>query len=349
MNARLLVVVALLALPFAAAGCLYGRGPAGEMGNLALRSDCGLQALTSAGSLYLEKKEPNDAFIVFKRAVEIDPKSYDAQLGLAKACGELGEAKIGLNAAETAHALDPKQADPLIAAGRICFASWRFDEARKYLTEAVALDPKRAEAWRELGRVQGRQARREEGGSWTEAIRALQKACALEDQSAENHALLAEAYAEIGQLNGATDEYAKAVALDPKSADYPRNLAWLLIVQKKDLERARALALQSDKLKRGDGDALVAAAVALIRQGKTDEAIDELRSAIDKVSGNPDVYFFLAEAAAERGSREDYVLAASAWQYLQAAGVAPRHASVQDIRLVRTAIEDGIQKYGLGR
>jgi Tfp pilus assembly protein PilF len=326
---------------------MYGLGPAGEAGNAAVRSDCPVATLTAAGKAYLDKSAPNDAFIVYRRAVAADPKSYDAQLGLAKACAEIGESTVGLDAAEAAAALEPKEAEPISVAGRISAGAWKLDEAERYFAEATKLGPAQAEAWRDLGRVRLRRLALG-AGSLADAVTALEKARGLDDKNAETHALLAEAYVRVPRVKDATQEYTRAVALDSSNADYPRNLAWLLIAQGKGLQQARELAQKSDGLQRGDGDALVAAAVALLRQGEVDDAISELRDAVGKVNSNPDAYFFLAQAAARRGRPEDYEMAVSALQYLRGAGLTPRHASQAELEAVLEQIRQGVKRLQIG-
>lgn len=346
MNCRSVAIAAfpmLLLLP----GCLEGRGPAGEAGNAAMRGTSSLATLLTAGRLYLAADCPNDAFVAFKRAVQLDGKSYEAQLGLARACAELGEATLGMEAAEAAAALKPKEADPLLAAGRICAGSWKLDHAERYYARAVKLAPTNAEAWRELGRVRLRRAAIT-GSSVSEAVTALVRARDLDGKNAEARALLAEAYVRASRPDAAIAEYTRAVALDPSNADYPRNLAWLLIMRGRDLDRARELALKSDQLQRGDGDALVAAAVALLRQGQIEEAIEEFQEVIRKSASNPDAYFFLAQATAQRGRPGDYETAVSALQYMKGMGLTPTHASQRELEQLLDRIRTGLQRLQTG-
>ncbi len=343
MKLRSFPAATLALLPLLVGGCLQGRGPAGDPGNIAVRANSPVAALVQAGQLYLDHEEPNDAFIVLRRAVTLDPKSYEAQLGLAKACGELGELTVGLNAAQAAAGLKPSEAEPLFAAGHICAASWKLEPAEDYYSQAVKLNPKHLEAWRDLGRVRLRRAA-VAGASVAPAIEALEKARALGGKDAEAGALLAEAYARASRYDDAIAEYTRAVALDPKNADYARNLAWLLLLQDKAPEKARELALKSDELQRGDGDALVAAAVALLRQGDVDGAIKELQSAVQKVGSNADAYAFLAQAAARRGRAEDLDMAISALKYMRGMELTPRHMSPQELNDLVQQIGQSVQQ-----
>jgi Tfp pilus assembly protein PilF len=326
------------------AGCLAGRGPAGRAGNAALLARAPLPVLLQAGEAYLKQGEPNDAFIVFRRAVARDAKSYEAQLGLAQAAAELGEAQSGATAAAAAATLKPQEAAPLIAAGRIALASGQLSNAEGYYQDAIKRDARNAEAWRALGEVRLGEARAGQG-SLNEALAALEKAGELDPKSALIQGQLGAIYAAAGRYGNATEAYTRAVALDPKNASYPKNLAWLLIDQKRNLARARELAQKSDQLERGDGDALLAAAVALLRQGQAEEAINELQEAIQKSGSNADLYVFLAQACVQRGRPQDYETALKALEYVRAMGLAPRRAPQEEINELVEAIKAGFRQY----
>ncbi|MGQ9732552.1 MAG: tetratricopeptide repeat protein [Candidatus Zipacnadales bacterium] len=326
-------------LPLALGGCFIGRGPAGKVGNAAARQTASLTTLVTAGKAYLQAGQANDAFILFRRATRLDPKSFEAQLGLAQACTELGSTSQGFAASEAAAALNPKSAAPLITRGRLYLSIRKAERAEKYLKDAVTLEPQNAQAWRDLGQA------RLMLGSLKPAAMALERARDLNAKDPEVHARLGSVYAADRRYSEATAEFTRAVALDPQNAAYPRNLAWLLIQQDQALDRARELALQSDQLDRGDGDALLAAAVALLKQGYVDDAITELRKAVEQVKTNGDLYIFLAQACVSRGRPEDIEMAVKAIEYVRARGLVPRRASQEDVDHLIEAIKEGLQHY----
>ena len=116
MRSRPLPLLLLLALISTVAGCLTGLGPAKQAGARAERDKASLEAQVEAGKAYSAAEEWNDAFVVFRRATLLDGSNYDAQLGLARACAELGETKVGLDAAESASEARPQEAAPLATA-----------------------------------------------------------------------------------------------------------------------------------------------------------------------------------------------------------------------------------------
>ncbi len=338
MRLHFAALFALLAAPFVCPGCLQGRGSAGDVGNRAdrLRSDAPVQI--AAGKAYLTAEKPNDAFICFSRATSANAKSYDAQLGLAQACAQLGATTPGLNAASAAQALKPEAAAPSLAAGQLSLAAQRPQEAEKYFREALQLDPKLADAWRDLG-----EARLAEK-SVKEAITCLERARELKPDDAEIRAKVGAVYGLDGQMARAITEYRTACKLDPKSAIYPRTLAWMLIDQNQNLDEARALAQKADQLERGDGDALCAAAVAFLRQGNVDDAVNEFRQALAKVDANGDLWIYFAEASAARGKQGDYDNAVRALESVRSLELPHRRVSQEQLKRLVDRIRAGLEQ-----
>ena len=321
MKLRSAVLIAAMGLPLMLGGCFTGQGPGGAAGVRAERAKGSLEAQLAAGQAYLAAEQPNDAYAVFRRAAALDGSSYEAQMGLARACAELGDIKVGVNAAEAAAELQPGNPEPLQVAGRTCLAAHELVKAEKYFEDALDLDPKSSDTWRDLG--EARFLGRAFGGSVT----ALGKARALAPDDADIRGKLGAAHHAAGDPETAIASYRKAVGLDPTNALYPRALAWLLLEEGMALSEARQMAKKSDDLERGNGDALVAAAIALLFQGHTDDAISELRQCIQKANRNGDAYVFLAEALIRRGKRDDFEQAVEALEFVERAGLRTRPLS----------------------
>ncbi len=338
MKPRLTALAALAAVPLVLSGCLQGRGPAGDAGNRAQRMRAFAPVQIEAGKAYLAADQPNDAFVCFRRAIRIDPQNYEAQLGLAQASTKIGATRAGLNAAEAAAKLKPGQPEALLAAGQLSLASQRPAEAEKYLREALRLNPKFAAAWRDLGETKLIQK------AVGESVSALERARQLSPNDAEIRGKLGAVYVAAGRYREAIAEYQAAVKLDTKTAVYPRSLAWLLIQQGQRLDEARALAKKADDLERGDGDALVAAAVALLRQGNVEDALNELRDDLGKVDNNGDLYIYFAEAAATRGKQGDYENAVRALETVRGMGLPHRRVTQEQVRKLVERIKTGLEQ-----
>jgi tetratricopeptide (TPR) repeat protein len=323
-------------------GCLRGRGPAGADGNRADRERGFAPVQIAAGKAYLAAEHLNDAFVCFRRATQIDPKSYDAQLGLAQASAKLGATTVGLNAAEAASKLKPTEADPLVAAGQLSLGSQRPAEGEKYLRDAIRLNPKLAAAWRDLGEAKLM------AKSLPESVSALERARELAPQDGEILGKLATVYAASGRYVEAIKQYRAAAKADPKTAVYPRNLAWLLIERGENLDEARAMAKKADGLERGDGDALVAAAVALLRQGNIEDAYNELRNDLTKVDTNGDLWVYFAEACAARAKAGDYENAVRALETVNALQLPHRRVSKAEVDKLVERIKAGLAQQRAG-
>ncbi len=339
MRLRAFSLVFLLLLFIPTTGCLTGRGPAGEAGARAERDKGSLEAQLAGGTQYLAAERWNDAFVVFRRATLLDGGSYDAQLGLARACAKLGETKVGLDAAEAAAELKSQDPAPLVAAGQICLAARKLDEAARYYKEALALDGSLAEAWRDLGETRLLQ------GSLSGAIAALEKARSLDSGDADIHSALGAVYAADGDYAQAEGAYRKAIELDPENARYLKSLAWLLIEQNQSLEEAEELARKSDELDRGDSDALVALATALLYQGQSEEAMRALQGALEGVETNGDLYIHYAMACVARGRSGDFENALKALEYVRAMGLPYRRATQEQIEALIEDIKAGLTRY----
>jgi len=338
MKLRFAALAALLAAPLVCAGCLQGRGPAREAGNRADRLKANAIVQAEAGKNYLAADQPNDAFVCFTRAAAAEAKDYDAQLGLAQACARLGATTAGLNAATAAQAVKPNDAAPLLVAGQLSLAAQRPAEAEKYFRDAVRLDPKLADAWRDLGEAKFDQK------ALNESIAALERARDLKPEDAEIRAHLGVVYAAANQMGRAIAEYRVACRLDQKKAAYPLNLAWLLIDRNESLDEARKLAQKADALDRGDGDALVASALAFLKQGNAEDAVNELRQDLAKVDSNGDLWIYFAGACAERGKPGDYDTAYRALQTVDALQLPHRRVSPEQLKRLLERIKAGFEQ-----
>jgi len=338
MKLRIAAFAAVAALPLALSGCLQGRGPAGDAGNQADQRRTLAPIQVRAGQAYLAADRPNDAFVCFRRATQVDSQNYEAQLGLAQASTKIGATRAGLDAAEAATKLKPNEAAPLLVAGQLSLASQRPAEAEKYFREALRLNPSFAAAWRDLGETKLVQK------SIKESMAALERARALSPQDAEIHAKLGAVYAAAARYGEAVAEYRAAVKLDTRTAVYPRSLAWLLIQQGRNLDEARAMAKRADGLERGDGDALIAAAVALLRQGNVGDAWNELRDDLSKVDNNGDLYIYFAEACAARGKQGDYENAVRALETVRGMGLPHRRVTQEQVEKLIERIKAGLDR-----
>lgn len=309
-------------------GCVSGLGPAGREGNAALRQPRNAAAQIAAGRKYMQAKQYNDAFICYSRAVAADPNSFDAQLGLARACAYLGDAADGLAAAKKAQALKPAEGGPRIASGLLKLASVRalgdpkaqlqaLTEAEKLLTDGVGLVKGDAAGWEGLGETRALRARLRMQAARATAARGQQPSKAIGDQIgkdlggaitayarartyAPKNADLAYALGGLYQIQGQVDQaeasYEEAVRLQPQNPQFQLALAWLLIAKGSAAQAAREAAQAA--LQAGDtsGDAALAAAVAVLQEGNAVAATKEITAGLRQYEQSPDWLYWYVEA-----------------------------------------------------
>ena len=208
-------------------------------------------AHVASGDARLAARLDAEAEAAYRRALELDPRSAEAQaaLGLAALARDPEGGKgDGVAAAQQAGLLEPKNPLPKLVLGRVYERRGQLDQARTAYEEAAALDPTwpsprigvlgvrlrqgdtdgvlaslRAlpEEFRATGEAElllGRVLVQKE--EWTSAGAALDRAAALLPGLAEVQALRGDAAYHAGDLATAADAYGRAVKLDPGNLAY---------------------------------------------------------------------------------------------------------------------------------
>ena len=119
----------------------------------------------------LQVSKPDDAAREAQRAVELDPKSRDAQLQLGMAYWALNVFQYNeetLRAFTAAHQLDPDGFSTNLLLGSIESQYQHFDDAALHLRAAMAADASAAEPWYQLGMNAYEQSRTAEAGDLLE-------------------------------------------------------------------------------------------------------------------------------------------------------------------------------------
>lgn len=119
----------------------------------------------------LQASKPDDAVREAQRAVELDPKSRDAQLQLGMAYWALNVFQYNeetLRAFTAAHQLDPDGFSTNLLLGSIESQYQHFDDAVLHLRAAMAADASAAEPWYQLGMNAYEQSRTAEAGDLLE-------------------------------------------------------------------------------------------------------------------------------------------------------------------------------------
>ncbi len=154
---------------------------------------------------------------------------------------EAGDVTAALRDYSSALDLDETNPSALLGRGRILIASGQLDAAEPLLRRAIELNNS-ASANELMGRIALQR------GQFPEAIGFFNIALEHEPRSATAMASRARAKQRLGDLDGAADDYNRAVQLDGNLAEARAGRCWLDLTEKREFARAR-----------NDADAAVAA------------------------------------------------------------------------------------------
>jgi predicted Zn-dependent protease len=236
------------------------------------------RALFDAGYVADAQNRLDDAAALYRRAIEADPKSFEAHLSL------------GL--------LLARQSDPARQNDQD-----KLTEARQELVLATTLDPGdagpaiKARAWRALARLN--QPTSQHPGDTTEASNDLLQALKLSPETPADTLLAANLADHSGEYDAAETAYRRVLATDPKSANANAGLAHILIVRKQYPE---AETLLRAALEQAPNDPALSAQLALVlaAQDKA-EALPLLQKLHQAHPNDPAITHMLAQVLADAG------------------------------------------------
>jgi tetratricopeptide (TPR) repeat protein len=193
--------------------------------------------------------------------------------------------------------LDELNPSALLGRARILIASGQLDAAQPLLQRALNVNQS-SEANEMMGQIALRR------GQFAEAIQFFNAALEHEPRSAPSLAARARAKQRSGDLEGATEDYDRAVQLDGNLADARAGRCWLDLNQNREIGRAR-----------NDADAAVAAdprnvegqlcrGVLQLREGQWAGARTSFEAVLAIESGNPIALFGRGVARRRSGDRD---------------------------------------------
>jgi predicted Zn-dependent protease len=222
------------------------------------------RALFDAGYAADAQGKLDEAAGLYRRAVEADPKRFEAHLSL----------------------------------GLLLARAGKLDEARSELQEATRLDPgeagqgPKARAWRALAQI-------DQGDNPGEASNDLLEALKLSPETPEDTLLAADLAQKSGQADAAEAAYRRILATDPVNPRANAGLAHLLI-NRKQFPEAETL-LRAALEKSPEDAALSAQLAAVLAAQDKGEALPLLQKLHTAHPGDPAIARMLAEVTAEAG------------------------------------------------
>jgi tetratricopeptide (TPR) repeat protein len=230
------------------------------------------RALFDAGYLADAQDRNDSAVALYSKAVEANPKSFEAQISLGLLLARLGKPAEARPALEAATQLDPGPAGPLA----------------------------KAKAWRALAQIEQRgiDAKPDTAQASIDLIEALN----LSPETPEDTLMAASLAEANGDAAGAEAAYRRLLKKDPDSAPGVAGLAHLLIAQKKYPEAEEMLRAS---LQKSPNDPALTAQLAavLVAQDKAD-ALPLLQQFHQKHPQDASITRMLAQVEADAGEYE---------------------------------------------
>lgn len=256
-------------------------------------------AYSNLGSLFSDRGYPNEAIVLFRKALEIWPNQSKDHNNIGKCLLQQGRMAEAMEQFETALQLSPNDSATENNIGAAYLQSGDVDQALAHLGNSVRLRPNNADAYINLGNAFLQKH------DFDAAIQAYSATLALPCDHAETHYSIANVFRQKGQLDDAVLHYHLALQLRPQYAEAHNNLGNTFRQEGKIAEAIReyesALAEEpaSVLIKNNLAWLLATAADARLRDG--DKAVQLAEETVLATNGrDPVLLHTLAAAYAEK-------------------------------------------------
>ncbi len=271
----------------------------------------------SLGSAYLATGKSAQAIAELKRGLQLAPNSDQGYVRLGNAYSESGQKEEAIAAFRKAIEVNPYYWVLHRDLGIVYYSDGENEKALAELLQVTQLQPENAEGWSNVGTAYERMGKYQEtiqayqksielsptplaymnlGSVYTilkqypQAIQALEKAVELGPNQEDAYGNLADAYRYSGQMDKASADYDKAIALayhdlqvNPQSAETMGDLA-LYYAKKGDSKHATEFIQRARAIDKVDLTLLYDQAVVENLSGKPSDAVKTLREALSKGS-----------------------------------------------------------------
>jgi tetratricopeptide (TPR) repeat protein len=192
-------------------------------------------------------------------------------------------------------------------------------KAIRYIDEAIDPDTKDTDFFHIKGSIL------EELNRYDEALQVYEKALEIEPKNVKIRYSLGNVLEKSGRRTRAMDEMEKILVEKPDDASALNFIGYTLAVAGKDLARAERLVRQAATLKPDDGYIMDSLGWILFKTGRTDEALEHLEKAADKVKTDPIVAEHLGDILLAKDKKQDALEA-----YRRSLQVNPENMVIQE-------------------
>ncbi len=291
-------------------------------------------ALHLLGVLALQMGQAQVALQLLQRAIQIEPRSADAQQNLGNAYLATGNVENAIGAFKIAIQLNPGSASVFHRLGNALQAKSDWEAAIGAYREALRLEPASASirnslasAWQNKGQI-------------AEAMAEYRRIIADNPDFAEAYNNLGNAFSANKQLNEAITTYRKAMQLKADYHDAAFNLG-LALAETGDFDEAISVLRDVVRTKPGHGPARIGLGNALAGRGYFDEAVTSYRSALEIRPQDSQAWLGLGNAYHALGQVSD---AANAYEraVLLEPGSAANHSNLGNVLREMGRIDEAI-------
>jgi tetratricopeptide (TPR) repeat protein len=229
-----------------------------------------------------------------------------AKVSLFMAQGQPSKALSFLEQKILEHGKDPRVTWTLQEMmGAVLLAEKDFSRSESAFKTALALNPDLVTPYLSLARLYLA------NDETSKAIKKYQEVLEKQPRFIPAHMALGAIYDAVGETSKAQAAYEKALEINPNFAPAANNLAWLLLQQKDDLDRALALAKQAKALLPDDPHVADTIGLAYLEKGFYPSAISEFSDAAEKMPRDPTIWYHLGLAYWKNNERERALEAAN--------------------------------------
>lgn len=238
-----------------------------------------------------------------QKAVQMDTSRSASYVNLAVLQEQDGDAVNAERNLKTAVALDPKSVSASVAAGQFYESQKRWQEAERQFQAAIALEPSNPTLPVTLARLYLDEGRKDLA---EQSLQNAKNSPALKDNPA-GYRLLGDFYLSQGEIDKASAEFASLYAAHPKDLQVARGYIGILILQN-HIDDAAKIDDAILKSVPGDYEAQVLQGEILTRQGKPNDAIPILETAVKSAPDNAAGHYYLglADAAVSNFAQAQY-------------------------------------------
>ncbi len=257
------------------------------------------------GLTYELNNQLDKAAAHFEDAIRLDPLNPRLYLHAARVYASQQRTKEAIDEYETALDLAPNDLEALFGLVRLWLVDKQYAKAQHVIGEKLPNAAQPADLYLMLGVVY------READAPAEALRAFERAVALNGTSAQAHFYLGAQLDRLQRKQEARQELRRTIELDPNHADALNYLGYLDAEAGVNLKEAKALIERAVALDPDNGAYLDSLGWVSYQLGELDEAIRQLERAATLLDTDPTVFDHLGDAYRRQGNLKK---AQAAWE-----------------------------------